>query len=42
LDKFPGSASLRLDYANFCDIVLNDVDQVERIRQGVQPLKPDN
>ena len=21
LEKFPGSASLRLDYANFCDVV---------------------
>ncbi len=39
VDKFSGSASLRRDYAEFCDIVLNDSDKAEMHRHGADLLE---
>uniref|UniRef100_A0A7S0MNW7 Uncharacterized protein n=1 Tax=Cryptomonas curvata TaxID=233186 RepID=A0A7S0MNW7_9CRYP len=39
VDKFSGSASLRRDYAEFCDIVLNDFDKAEMHRHGADLLE---
>ncbi len=39
LDKFSGSASLRLDFANFCDVVLNDAARAESLRHSAALLE---
>ncbi len=39
VDKFSGSASLRRDYAEFCDIVLNDFEKAEMHRHGADLLE---
>ena len=39
LVRFPGSASLRLDYAQFCEAVLNDPVKAAQQRQGAELLE---
>ncbi len=39
LEKFSGSASLHLDYANFCEVVLNDEARAGKYRQGADILE---
>ena len=39
LEKFPGSASLRLDYASFCDVVLNDDVRADSLRHAAEGLE---
>ena len=39
VEKFSGSASLRRDYAEFCDIVLNDFEKAEMHRHGADLLE---
>ena len=39
LSKFSGSASLHLDFANFCEAVLNDPEKAAKYRQGAEILE---
>jgi hypothetical protein len=39
LGKFSGSASLHLDFANFCDTVLNDSDEAAKFLHGAEILE---
>ena len=39
LSKFSASTSLHLDFANFCDAVLNDPDKAAKYRQGAEILE---
>ena len=39
VEKFSGSASLRRDYAEFCDIIINDFDKAELHRHGAELLE---
>ena len=46
LSKFSGSASLHLDFAHFCEAVLNDEARARKYRHGAEilesgaPLRP--
>jgi hypothetical protein len=39
LSKFSGSASLHHDYAEFCEVVLNDADTASKYRHGAEILE---
>ncbi len=39
LSKFSGSASLHLDFAHFCEAVLNDEDRARKYRHGAEILE---
>ena len=39
LSKFSGSASLHLEYANFCEAVLNDQETAAKYRHGAEILE---
>ncbi len=39
LSKFSGSASLHLDFAHFCEAVLNDETRARKYRHGAEILE---
>jgi hypothetical protein len=38
--KFPGSSSLLLDYAQFCEDILNDQAKASKLRSGADTFEP--